>query len=452
MIVSTKTTQSPVLSIIVPTCDRPDTLAACLHSLAKQPNPHVEILVHDNASGEETQRVITMIADRRIIHKRLPQRVSMRENFESAAAAAAGDYLCMIGDDDAMCEGSLNWIVKMLRRHKPEAMCWRHAAYYWPSLSQADIGFYWLHYKYFYGGWQWNNKQALRKRLLSGEIEGLSEGNMLYHGITSRKLYETTKAKLGGVFFGYHIPDIYVHTALLSVEGEGLTGSYIDVDHPLSVYGISSHSNGTSWYVQSDRDKGRETGTGASSPVAEWKKTATADKKVEYSVLTPIRSLKFHEYVVLNRMVDKAIVRHDEIDHACYIKSIVDETAANLWQLQGFNEAVPVRDYEKQAANAVLAQFKDKLGGDYPAPSFRKQLYDQCWLYNQLCNVSVFPDRPDDVNTAVDTLGALLNQRIGLLPRSLLTNRISQFMRERLKKSLQKAYDRNPPKIPTTIP
>lgn len=440
--------KQPILTIIVPTCDRPDTLAACLRSLAKQPNPAVEILVHDNASNEETTRVIESIADKRIIHKRLPQRVSMRENFENAVAAAKGDYLCLIGDDDAMCKGAINWIVKMLRRHKPEALQWRLAAYYWPSLSMSDIGFYWLHPDYFYGGWRWRNKKELTEKVLEGNMTSVDGSLQLYHGAVSRRLFETTKAQLGGVCFGYHIPDIYIHTAMLVSSGSNLSGDYIYVDHPLSVYGLSGHSNGTSWYVQSDKNKI----DGNKSPMAQWKITAAADTSVKYSVLTPIRSLKFHDYVVLNLMVENGIVRDADIDHMHWMQTIIEETAANLWQLDGYKEAVPVRDCEKRAVKAVLEHFEDQLEVHVPAPPFRKTLYDDAWRYDQLCNVSVFPDRPDDVDTAVDTLDSVVVQRVGLLPTNVLTNRIAKKMREHLKRKIKLAFTQRPPKEQIAAP
>jgi Glycosyl transferase family 2 len=428
----------PILTVVVPTCDRPDTLRSCLRALAKQKNREVEILVHDNASAEETTRVIRSVNDPRISHVRLTQRVSMRENFERAIASANGDYITMIGDDDAFCAGALDWIVQMAKKHRPEAIRWRLATYYWPSLCDADVGFFWLHYDYFYGGWSWGSKAELTQKLLGGQLDGLWQSLQIYHGAVSRQLYETTKNKLGGVFFGYHIPDIFVHTAMLLSTGQGLSGQYIDVGHPLSIYGLSGHSNGSSWYAASNDKRGEN------SPMSQWTKTATADTQVEYTVLTPIRSMKFHDYIVLTMMQEHGLVNLDSIDHVNWINSIIKETSDNLWQLHGFREAIPVRDSERIAIFAVLDHFKHVFS-DIPAePPRLKHLYPESWQYRQLCSKTIFPDRDDNVETAVDVLDAIVKQKIGLGQKTKNTELIAHVMREHLSLTIKEAFKAQP--------
>jgi Glycosyl transferase family 2 len=429
----------PVLTVVVPTCDRPDTLGPCLRALAKQANPEIEILVHDNASDEETKRVIQSVNDPRIVHIRLPQRVSMRENFELATATAKGDYISMIGDDDAYSAGALDWIVNMAKQHRPDAIRWRLAAYYWPSLCDANLGFFWLHYDYFYGGWSWHSKAELTQKLLAGQLEGLGQQSlMIYHGVVSRQLYETTKSQTGGVFFGYHIPDMYVHTSLLLSTGANLSGQYIDVDHPLSIYGLSGHSNGSSWNAGASEKRGEK------SPMSQWTKTATADTQVAYTVLTPIRSEKFHSYIVLTMMEKHGMVEPDLINHANWVASIIKETSENLWQLRGFREAIPVRDSEKKAVAAVLEHFKD-VGSEIPEePPRLKHLYPESWKYRQLCSKAVFPDRKDDVETAVDVLDAIVKQKMGLGQKTKNTELVARVMRQHLTLQVKDAFEARP--------
>jgi glycosyltransferase involved in cell wall biosynthesis len=434
--------KSPVLSIVVPTCDRPDTLVACLRALAKQPNPAIEIIVQDNASGPETTAVINSIGDKRIVHKRLDERVSMRQNFEEGVAAATGDYISLIGDDDAFCAGAFDWMVAILEEQRPDALRWRLATYYWPSLSEANIGFFSLHYTYFYGGWQWRENAEATAKLLAGTMDGLWQSLQIYHGAVSRTLYESTKANLGGVFFGYHIPDIYVHTAMLLTTTDKLTGRHIDVDHPLSIYGVSGHSNGSSWYAASGDKRG------AASPMAQWTKTAKEDTQVDYTVLTPIRSMKFHDYVVLMMLQEKGLVEKDKIDHEHWLQTIFDEAAANPWQLRGFKEAVPVRDYEKQVVKAVLDRFATLADNPPSEPGRLKTLYPQCWRWQQLCPVSIFPDRADNIDTAVDVLDAVVIQEMGLAEKSPVTAVIADAMRDHLRLRLHQAYEAHPPVLP----
>lgn len=429
----------PLLSIVIPTCDRPDTLVECLKSLAGQGNRKIEIVVQDNASGNDTGYIIRNIADPRVVHHRCDTRVSMRENFERGVAAATGEYITIIGDDDSFCKGALDWIVDMLDEHRPDALRWRLAAYYWPSMSMANIGFFWLHYDYFYGGWQFGENATLRKRLLASKMAGLWESLQVYHGAVSRTLYETTKSKLGGVFFKYHIPDVFVHTAMLLTESNDLKGWHINVDHPLSIYGLSSHSNGSSWYAGKGEDRGE------SSPIAQWTKTATSDTQVRYAMQTPIRSMKYHDYVALMLAVDYGLVTEREIDHEAWQESIHSELRDNLWQLSGFVEAVPALDYESRVIGRVLQEFKDELDRSHKEPERLKPLYPECWRYRQMCPAYVIPGAPDHVGTAVEALDMLVTQRIGLARTGPLTSLIAEALREEMGVKIHEFYDANPP-------
>ena len=81
--------ESPLFSIVIPTCNRAMLLKHCLRTVSAQTFPSVEIIVQDNASDDETEQVVSMIGDPRIVYKRLPQRVSMRANFEAGLNAAS---------------------------------------------------------------------------------------------------------------------------------------------------------------------------------------------------------------------------------------------------------------------------------------------------------------------------------------------------------------------------
>jgi glycosyltransferase involved in cell wall biosynthesis len=434
--------QQPTLTIVIPTCDRPDTLEVCLRALARQTNPAVEILIQDNASDERTAALIqkATAVDPRIVHKRSETRISMRNNFEDGVAAATGDYISIIGDDDAFCAGALDWIVGMLQAHQPVGLRWQLASYSWPSLSDANLGFFNLHYKKFYGGWIFGDAASLTKRMLDGRMAGLWEGLQIYHGAVSRKLCDAARARTGGTLFQYHIPDVYVHTALLLNAGDQAKLKdrlYIDARHPLTIYGMSGHSNGSSWLASSSEKRGE------AAPMAAWERAAASDTKIKLKIQNPIRCVKYHDYAALMLAVDLGLTTHDKIDHERWQVEIVNEVEANPWQLRGFLEASPEVDYERAVVEKVKARFSDPNEPlDFEPPNRLHHVHDECWRWNQLCLVSAAPGKPDDVETAVEVLAAI-SDPIGLKPAAELAEADRRRLRQALEDKVVSFYRAN---------
>lgn len=437
----------PILSIVVPTCDRPDTLEVCLRTLLQQPNVDVEIVIQDNASDERTAAIIAASTDPRIVYHRTDERISMRNNFEDGVAAATGDYICIIGDDDAFCAGALDWLVMMLKEHRPLALRWNLAAYYWPSLSDANLGYFHLHYDQFYGGWEWGDARDVCQTMLDGTMEGLWQSLQIYHGVVSRELCEETKAKTGGTLFQYHIPDVYVHTALLLTAGERESRRYINVKHPVSIYGISGHSNGTSWFAAKAEKRGE------TSPMAKWEKTAAADTKVKLTVQNPIRCVKYQDYAALMLSDGLGLVKGRSIDHARWQADILKEVAANRWQIMGFHEAEPHLPYEQSIVDAIKATFGPlEAIGAVEHPKLLKHVYPECWRWQQLCLTSAEPNSPDNVETAVKVLDDITISSVGWRHALTISEKEQLQLRAQLKAQLEKLYHANPPKLPAQEP
>ena len=56
-------TSNPLITIIIPTRDRPDLLDGCLASLRANPYPHREIIVVDQSAGGETEQIVRKDAE-----------------------------------------------------------------------------------------------------------------------------------------------------------------------------------------------------------------------------------------------------------------------------------------------------------------------------------------------------------------------------------------------------
>ncbi|GHO59157.1 glycosyltransferase [Ktedonobacter robiniae] len=104
----------PLVSVIIPTHDRPETLASCLEGVLAQRYPRFEVLVVDNKpSTDATQRLLTQISG---THPQVRYLREERPGIGNAAncgiAAAQGEILAFT-DDDVVLDPY--WLVELVR-------------------------------------------------------------------------------------------------------------------------------------------------------------------------------------------------------------------------------------------------------------------------------------------------------------------------------------------------
>lgn len=107
----------PLLSICIPTWNRAESLSETLDSLASilptLPSGSVELCLSDNASTDDTPRIVQEAKSLACIvrTKRLSENVSFSSNYWSAASLASGRYTWITGDDDQFDIGGLMSLV-----------------------------------------------------------------------------------------------------------------------------------------------------------------------------------------------------------------------------------------------------------------------------------------------------------------------------------------------------
>ena len=101
------TQPKPLVSIGIPTYNRPQQLHQALANITAQTYPHLEVIVSDNCSpGSDTQRVAESFIrnDDRIRYVRQTQNIGMFQNFKSVFEASNGAYFTWLADDDTRSE------------------------------------------------------------------------------------------------------------------------------------------------------------------------------------------------------------------------------------------------------------------------------------------------------------------------------------------------------------
>lgn len=103
----------PLVSIVIPVHNNWDYTYACLQSvLAHSGSVPYEVIVADDASGDETARIDDIV--RNVIVKRNPEPHGFLQNCNEAAALARGDYIVFLNNDTMVTEGWLKRLVEVL--------------------------------------------------------------------------------------------------------------------------------------------------------------------------------------------------------------------------------------------------------------------------------------------------------------------------------------------------
>jgi glycosyltransferase involved in cell wall biosynthesis len=97
---SDRAPSSTLVSIVIPTLNRPDYLRAALASVVAQSHRNLEIVVQDNASAADPAAVVESFDDPRISYFRNATRMNQTENMVSACMKARGRYIAVLCDDD----------------------------------------------------------------------------------------------------------------------------------------------------------------------------------------------------------------------------------------------------------------------------------------------------------------------------------------------------------------
>lgn len=160
------------VSLLMPTYERPDALAAVLRSIERQSLPPFEVIVGDDGSGPETASVITAAKARG-----MPIRHIWKEHAgfqagrmrNACLAVSGGEYVIMIDDDmllhrdfvaDHVWAARPGFFVqgsRVLLDEKASRAAMDDAVGAWPSFFARGVG---------------NRKNLLRNRVLSGLLGG----------------------------------------------------------------------------------------------------------------------------------------------------------------------------------------------------------------------------------------------------------------------------------------
>lgn len=125
-----------LLTIAIPTFNRADYLDLCLFQICKQIRgyeKYVDIIVSNNASTDDTEEVVLKYIRKgfNIKYVKNTTNIGMDGNIIQAYRLANSKYVLILGDDDALLDGSLSKILNILNSGE-------YGVVYMPSYSYTD--------------------------------------------------------------------------------------------------------------------------------------------------------------------------------------------------------------------------------------------------------------------------------------------------------------------------
>lgn len=242
---------TPLFSILIPTRDRPETLRHTLATVAGQAGDDYEIVVADNCSGQETRRIVEGVDSRKVRYTRSDEILPMAVNWERGLQLCTGQYVTVLGDDDAFLPSTLAMCRHIFSDTSCELLAWFPHTYWWP-----DTIVYWSRNTLtveLAEDAMWLHSRPVLEDFYRGEL-GFGLLPMIYNAFFHRRIIDEAVRRHGGFF----VPTDTAPDVASGILGLHLSGSYLYSNRGLTIRGNSGKSNGTAHWARKLGAKQRE--------------------------------------------------------------------------------------------------------------------------------------------------------------------------------------------------
>lgn len=228
-------------SILIPTRNRLLTAKQAIVSCLNSRYSDMEIVVGDNSDTEELRDFVEGCRDKRIRYFSHDIILSMKENWEFCVSKSSGDYVAVIGDDDALMPDGLLFANEILSKFEPPILHCNVPEYKWPDypfIPRRNL---------------LTVPLPTQVRIIPDPSKYLLEaysfqrdvgtGPGIYRGLVSRSFLEKLKNKRGAYFLNDNPDFDSGYSTLLYAE------NYMMSSYPIFLSGHSGSSNSGSMRV-----------------------------------------------------------------------------------------------------------------------------------------------------------------------------------------------------------
>lgn len=127
------------LSFLIPSKNRLEFLAQAVESILRQNYEDFEIIITDNASEQDYASYVKGIGDNRIVYSKSLTPVSVTQNWNNALNLSSGDYILMLGDDDALAPGFIREVLPLIEEMgSPDILFYAAYHYCYPDVIRTS--------------------------------------------------------------------------------------------------------------------------------------------------------------------------------------------------------------------------------------------------------------------------------------------------------------------------
>lgn len=243
----------PLFSIVMPTRYRANLLRYSLQTALQQTFKDYEIVLSNNGSDPETERVALEFKDSRLRYFHTDHVLPMHDHWEFALRQARGEYIIFLSDDDAIHPGLLEILAGIIMHDKPMLIGYSLAHYHHPSWHNSNERCQLFLWSYDYKQKQITSHNTL-SQIFRVQYWQRTNPKMLNSCCSSEVIERVTKQI--GRFFLANSPDFSACVAMLSV-----TDTYLWLDYPLLISGFAAESTGVNVFRSAGRKFLEELGT-----------------------------------------------------------------------------------------------------------------------------------------------------------------------------------------------
>jgi glycosyltransferase involved in cell wall biosynthesis len=116
----------PKVTVAIPTYNRERYLGQAIQSVLDQTYTDLELLIVDNASSDNTEKLVKSLSDTRLRYVRNDFNMGIIANWNRAVELSQGEYLLILGDDDKLLPRFLATSVEILDEYPTVAFTFSH--------------------------------------------------------------------------------------------------------------------------------------------------------------------------------------------------------------------------------------------------------------------------------------------------------------------------------------
>src|SRR5688572_26768997 len=105
----------PLVTICIPTFNRPESLARVVEAVLSQSYPSIEVVITDDGDAERTRAALGPVLDRVRYHPN-ERRLGLYGNWNRAIGLARGEYIALFHDHDEYAPTAVARAVEVFQR------------------------------------------------------------------------------------------------------------------------------------------------------------------------------------------------------------------------------------------------------------------------------------------------------------------------------------------------